>query len=112
MQDDDAKFLIKEFVMPAVERIDRKLETICTAQLETRLTQEQMKAKIAMVEMMVIGVQEALEKHKQDMQQHYNPYYNETVLQKVWRKKPEIAAGGGLGALIVAILTWLMNNIQ
>jgi len=108
--DGDAKFLIKEFVMPAIGRIDTKLESICNGQMETRLNMEQLKAKVALVEMMVIRVEEAVEMHKQDMKQHYNPYYDETIPEKLWRKKPEIAAGGGLGVLVIMLVQFLLEN--
>jgi hypothetical protein len=109
---DDSKFLIREFVMPTIERIDRKLESICNGNLETRLTVEQVKAKIALVEMMVIKVQESVELHKKDMIQHYNPYYNETLPEKIWRKKPEILAGGGLGALTITVIQWIVEHVN
>lgn len=51
-----------------------------------------------------------VEKHIDDPKIHYNPYYSESIPQKLWRKKPEIAAGGGLGTVIVGIIIALLSR--
>ena len=42
----------------------------------------------------------ALERHAKDQTRHFQPYYSETIPQRLWRKKPEIAAGGSVGTIL------------
>ena len=109
--DGDAKFLIKNFVMPSIDRIDRKLDQVCTANIELKITDEQIKAKVAHVELMNIRTQEMLTQHQDDMAKHYNPYYDESIPQKLWRKKPEIATGVSISTAIFAVILKLLEVI-
>jgi len=110
--DGDAKFLIKNFVMPAIDRLDRKLEQIGTCQIDLKLQDEIIKAKCSSLELQLINLQEDVTQHKKDVRSHYNPYFNETLPEKIWRKKPEIAAGGGLGAALVGLILWLLEHFS
>ena len=53
---------------------------------------------------------EAFIRHVQNEDKHFNPYFNETLRQKLWRKKPEIAAGGGLGTLLAGLILGLLSH--
>lgn len=100
---------VLEMINDKLKSVDEKLDRVISCQIDLKLQDEIIKAKVSNLELKQIQIEQSIEEHKKDMQQHYNPYYNETIPQKIWRKKPEIAAGGGLGALIVAIVTWILQ---
>jgi hypothetical protein len=122
--DNDARFLITNAVIPGLTRLDvsvgklfDKLDTVCTIQNDLKITDEIIKAKIASVELMNARTQDdirvfklELDKHQTDMQKHFNPYFGETIGQKLWRKKPEVAAGGTLGTFLAALLYFLLDK--
>ncbi len=122
--DNDARFLITNAVMPRLDNVDKnverifdKIDAVCNTTGDLRITDEVIKAKISAIEMMNIQTQEAvtamgirMDKHVEDMEKHFNPYYSETITQKLWRKKPEIAAGGTLGTFIAALLYFLLDK--
>lgn len=122
--DNDARFLITNAVMPRLDNLDKnvgkifdRIDQVCTTNTDLKITDEIMKAKIAAIEVMNIQTQEAvtamgirMDKHTEDMLKHYNPYYDETIGQKLWRKKPEIAAGGTLGTFLAALLYFLIDK--
>jgi len=83
------------------EAIDKERE--CTTNL--KLENERRKAEVNEVKLKQKMTEEAFVRHVQNPEKHYQPYYNETIRQKLWRKKPEIVAGGGVGALVVGIIT-------
>jgi len=94
-----------------------KIDNICSIQTDLRITDEVIKAKIAFVESMNIKTNDLLltitmrlNDHEKNLNAHFNPYYNETIPQKIWRKKPEIAAGGGLGVTLAVILQFLLDK--
>lgn len=100
-----------------LESIDKKVETVCDMQTELRLSDAEMKARLGAIELMNVATQEEvhqlrdrIDTHQRETALHYNPYYDETLGKKLWRKKPEIAAGGGLGALIASIILLLLQN--
>ena len=123
--DGDARYLITNAVMPrldnmdkGIERIFNKIDAVCTTQTDLMITDETIKAKIAAVEMMNVRTQESVDslqsqmvKHAEDMRKHYNPHYEETVGEKLWRKKPEIATGVTLSSVIMAIILKLLEVI-
>lgn len=92
------------------EGVNRKLDQVISCQIDLKLQDEIIKSKVSHLELHQLHIAEDLEQHKSDMEKHYNPYYSETVAQKLWRKKPEIATGGGLGALIVLVLKFVLEN--
>jgi len=122
--DSDARYLITNAVMPRLENLDKgidkifdRIDRVCTTQTDLMITDEMMKAKIASIEMMNVNTQKDIQEvkallleHKRDGVTHYNSHYNESIPQKLWRKKPEIAAGGGLGALLYLIILFLIEN--
>jgi hypothetical protein len=122
--DNDARFLITNAVMPRLDSLDKnmgkifdRIDNVCTTTGDLKITDEIIKAKIAAIEMMNIQTQEAvtamgirMDKHSEDMIKHFNPYFGETLQQKLWRKKSEIAAGGGLGTFLAAVLYFLIDK--
>ena len=118
--DNDARFLITNAVMPRLDSMDKnmgkifdRIDQVCTSVGDLRITDEIIKAKIAAVEMMNIKTQEQvtamgirMDKHVEDMEKHYNPYYNETFTEKIWRKKAEIIIAAIIGSAsgILALL--------
>lgn len=112
---------VMELIYERVKEIDEKLDRACSKQTELMVVDEQLKAKIAAVEIQnlknaedVINLRKKIDEHERSMEKHYNPYYNETITQKLWRKKPEIAAGGGVGLLLYlivqAISAWIEHG--
>lgn len=99
-----------EMIYDKMKSIDEKLDKVITCQIDLKVQDEIIKAKVSAIELSHLKLQSDLDQHKADVKTHYNPYYDETLRQKLWRKKPEIAAGGGLGAVIVAFVTWLIQN--
>jgi len=109
--EDEARFLIKEFVIPAQARLEKKIDLVCAEQTSMRIENETTKAKAAHVEYQVLQLRESVDKHRDDAFAHYNPYHSETIPQKLWRKKPEIAAGGFLGTTLAALLYLLVEKM-
>jgi len=89
-------------IWDAIER-ERK----CTTQL--KINDAKLEGEITQLKLKQNMTEEAFVRHVQNKDKHFNPYYSETLRQKLWRKKPEIAAGGGAGALIVALVTLLLK---
>ena len=87
------------------EAIDKERE--CTTNL--KLENERRKGEVREVKLKQKMTEEAFVRHVQNPEKHFNPFYNETLRQKLWRKRPEIVAGGGLGSLIVAIILGLLK---
>jgi hypothetical protein len=118
--DNDARFLITNAVMPRLDNLDKnvgkifdRIDSVCTTTSDLKITDEIIKAKIAAVEMMNIKTQEAvtamgirMDKHHDDMEKHFNPYFNETFTEKLWRKKAEIVVAAIIGSAtgILALL--------
>jgi tetrahydromethanopterin S-methyltransferase subunit G len=95
----------------------QKIDSICTMQTDLRITDEVIKAKIAFVETLnartneeLAKINKRLDEHERDREIHYNQYYNETIPQKIWRKKPEILAGGSVGVVAVAVIQFLIDK--
>ena len=109
--ENEARFLIKNFVIPAQERLEKKMETIAACQIDLKLQDEIIKAKVSALELAQLRICEDLEQHRNDIQSHYNPYHSETAGQKLWRKKLEIAAGGSLGTFVAALLYFIMERL-
>jgi len=113
---DEAKWLAENVVLPKLEALDKKLEkrddTIWLAIEEGRKERTVLLIQCANIQSEIKAIktekkmsENVIIEHVQDTTRHYNPYFNETIRQKLWRKKPEIAAGGGTGVLIIGLLT-------
>jgi hypothetical protein len=94
-----------------------KIDNICSTTVDLKISDEVMKAKIAFVESLNVRTNELLltvtmrlDEHVKNLDTHFNPYYSETIPQKLWRKKPEIAAGGTLGTFLAALLYFLLDK--
>ena len=101
-----------------LKSLNRKMDEVCLGQNDLRISDAEMKARLSAVELK--GVQQyeemhALENrfrdHYKDGDLHFNPHFSETIGEKLWRKKPEIATGGGLGALIATALYYLIEKL-
>ena len=110
MSDGDAKFLIKEFVMPALTETNKKLDKVIECQTSLKLEDERLKAANAKNELLLAQTQDAFLKHCDDMDRHFNPYYNETIPQKIWRKKPEILTGVSLSSVTATIIYMVIQH--
>lgn len=124
--DNDARYLITNAVMPRLESLDRgmdkiftRIDTICTTQTDLMVTDETIRAKIASVEMMNANTQKdiqelkvRLDEHKKDLETHYNPYYGETYWEKMGRKKPEIVTGVSLSTLLSALVVAILKAME
>ena len=102
-----------------VSAIDRKLDNVCEKQVDMMLTDEIIKAKVAAVELQniknaedILILRQRQKEHERDRETHFSPYHNESLRQKLWRKKPEIAAGGGVGALIYLIIELIKTLLE
>ena len=87
------------------EAIDKERE--CTTNL--KLENERRKAEVEKANLKQNMTEGAFIKHVQNKEKHYNPFYSESLRQKLWRKKPEIVAGGGAGAFIIGLLGLLFK---
>ena len=111
MPEDDAKFLIKNFVIPRLNSIDNKLEKIESCQVALKIEDERIKHSAAKNELLLAQTQEAFLKHCNDTDKHFNPYFNESMPQKLWRKKPEIATGVSLSTILITLILKILEVI-
>jgi len=107
--DGDARFLIKEFIMPQLKNIDRKLDRIEQCQINLKITDEQLKATTARNELKIAEMQEAFLNHIKDKDRHFNPYYNETYFQKIRRKKAEVGTSVSIGTILATIVIAILR---
>lgn len=82
------------------EAIDN--ERKCTTNL--KIENERRKAESEKVELKQNMTEGAFIRHVQNQEKHFNPFYNETIPQKLWRKKPEIGASITIGGIIFGML--------
>jgi hypothetical protein len=110
MSDGDAKFLIKEFVMPALTETNKKLDKVIECQTNLKIEDEKLRSANAKNELLLTQTQDAFLKHCNDMDRHFNPYYSETIPQKIWRKKPEILTGVSLSSIAATVIYLLIQK--
>lgn len=101
-----------EMIYEKLKTLEEKMDKVITCQIDLKIQDEVLKAKLSSLELQQIQVQSDLDIHKKDMEKHYNPFYSETLKQRIWRKKAEITLGGGLGALIVGLIQFLTEVLN
>lgn len=89
----------------SVKRIEKKQDEItkCVTQNKMDINELKLGQKVT---------EEAFVRHVQNEEKHFQPYFNETLRQKLWRKKVEIAAGGGVGAGAITIIALLLKILE
>lgn len=70
-----------------------------------KLENERRKGELEKLKLKQKITSDAFVRHVENPEKHFQPFFKETLPQKLWRKKPEIAAGGGAGALIIGLIT-------
>lgn len=94
-----------------------KLDMIYDAVLELRDGQKEIKkcvtgnkVKIAKLETVQKELVKDFDEHRKDPALHYNPYYNETLPDKLKRKKGEVGAITGLSSIIAGVILFLLEH--
>lgn len=108
-----------DMIYDKVKAIDTKLDVVCNTQTEMRLNDAEMKARLSAVELKTVELRDAVhelekkqDKHNAEEKLHFNPYFNESMPQKLWRKKPEIVTGVSFSSIIAGFLYLLFEYIK
>ena len=106
----DARWLAENVVLPAINRLEGKIDNQNVAVWEELSRQnscltkikvgvEGLKGKYKVISINLKHIKESFYDHRKDKSSHFNPHFSETRRQRLARKAPEIGItmGGGTG---------------
>lgn len=109
----DAQWLAENVILPRLDTLEEKLEKRdekqWTAIEKNKDKAHELDKEIEKLKLEKTMGENAFIRHVQNKEKHYNANYNETLRQKLWRKKPEIGAGGLVGVLITGLVGLLLK---
>lgn len=126
--ENDAKWLAENVLLPALERIEgqiaetnkrmeerdgklwKALDEVKECQTKLKVKDAEIEGDIEKIKAEKKATEQILIRHVENREKHYNPFYTESLGEKLWRKKPEIAAGGILGT-VLSIIALILTKV-
>lgn len=112
----DAKWLAEQVLLPELKEIKKEQKAQGKCLTDIKVNMEKGKGRMELIERDIQDLKEDCDEHKSDKSIHYNPYYSESLGEKLKRKKEEViitaGSGGVIGTLLVIFKDALMEALK